>query len=216
LRSIKQFLQANKKDILLVGCLFTLQIIMYFVSNRLLYEYHIIHVDFDDLIPYCPVFIVFYILWFPYIPVSLIFGLRQSPALFRRQITNLFLGNLLCFVIFLSYPSAIDFRPTPQGSDIFSWLCRFIYSCDRPVNVLPSLHCLHALSIYMTTFCSSPLGKHRRWRLFSLLLCILICLSTVFVKQHSILDAILGCLIAIFLYCITKQPIFRRFYDRTV
>ena len=128
-----------------------------------------------------------------------------DPRQFRRQVLTLFSGAYFCGLIFLLYPSAIDFRPTPQGRDLFSALCRLIYASDRPVNVFPSLHCYEALAIHLSTFHGDFGRRHPVLRAESLALVIAICLSTVFVKQHSVLDLIAGVCLALvvhFLVCL--------------
>ena len=40
----------------------------YFVTQHLGLRYHVVHLSLDDRIPFCPVFVVFYILWYFYVP----------------------------------------------------------------------------------------------------------------------------------------------------
>jgi len=216
LPSITRFLRKNIKNILLTFLLFVFQAVVYLLTNQLTTTYHDVHTRLDDLIPFCPVFIVFYKIWYPYVPVLLLFGMHKDSSLFRRQLLTLFTGVFLCLFIYTVYPTAISFRPVVEGNDFFSRLCRNLYAFDNSTDALPSMHCHNALSIHLTTFYASPLGKYRVARYTSLGLCILICASTVLIKQHSILDVIAGCLLAIILFFIFKMPIFRRFYDKAV
>ena len=36
----------------------------YFVTQHLGLQYHVVHLPLDDRIPFCPAFVVFYILWY--------------------------------------------------------------------------------------------------------------------------------------------------------
>ena len=104
---------------------------------------------------------------------------------------------ILCYVLFVLFPTTVDFRPADPGSGFFAFLCRIIYSADNPVNVFPSLHCYEAVVAHLTTFTRGPLRHNLPLRISSALLTVLICLSTVFVKQHSVLDMAAGTLLAL-------------------
>ncbi len=82
-------------------------------------------------------------------------------------------------------------------------LCRLIYANDAPVNVFPSLHCYEALVMHLATFRMPPLRARKRLRLASAVLVILICLSTLLVKQHSVADLVAGCTLAVVMYLLT-------------
>ena len=92
----------------------------------------------------------------------------------------------------------MDLRPELSGEGgLFTALCRIIYAHDKPLNVFPSMHCFEALTVHLTTF-SGGLGKrHPALRAGSGVLAALICLSTVFIRQHSVLDGLAGCALAV-------------------
>ncbi len=108
----------------------------------------------------------------------------------------MFPGILLCTLIFLIYPTRIDFRPMSEGTGFFRWVCRFLYANDRPMNVFPSLHCFEAIAVHLATFASGYGKAHRAFQIGSAVLVVLICLSTVFIKQHSVLDVLGGAAVA--------------------
>ncbi len=187
------------RDLLFFG-LFLVLSTFYFVSQRYVGPRHIIHAPLDDRIPFLPGFIVPYCIWFCYVPGAMLYMCFTDSHRFRRQVLTLFSGAYFCGLVFLLYPSAIDFRPTPQGRDLFSALCRLIYASDSPVNVFPSLHCYEAVAIHLSTFHGAFGKRHPALRAGSLLLAVLICLSTVFVKQHSVLDLFAGVSLAVLVH----------------
>ena len=65
------------------------------------------------------------------------------------------------------------------------------------VCVFPSLHCYEALCAHLTAFASPGMRGKRRLRAASAVLVVLICLSTVFIKQHSVIDLAAGCAAAV-------------------
>lgn len=177
---------------------------LYFLTQHLGLSYHVIHTALDDRIPFLPVFILPYVVWYLYIPGPMLYMCFRDPVVFRRQIAALFTGAFLATAVFFLYPTCVDFRPQVTGDGILAWLCRVIYALDKPVNVLPSLHCYEATAIHLATFCS-PFGRrHPRLRTGSAGLLVLICLSTLFVKQHSVPDAVSGCLLAVLVYALVR------------
>lgn len=177
---------------------------MYFLSQHLGLHYHTVHIPLDDRIPFLPIFIVPYILWYLYIPLPMVYMCFRDPTVFRRQAATLFSGALLATAFFILWPTCIDFRADASGDGLLLWLCRIIYRNDNPVNVLPSLHCYEATVIHLTTF-RGAFGRRHPWlRSGSAVLLGLICLSTLFVKQHSVVDAVSGCLLALLVYGIVR------------
>ena len=181
----------------------------YFLSKFLPLEYHIIHLELDDKIPFLPIFIIPYIFWYLYVPLPMIFVFFKYKEAFKKQAIIFFSGAFFCSLFFIVFPSAIDFRPTAEGDGILLWLTRMIYENDTPpANVFPSLHCYEALTIHLTTFTAGPFKNRKILRIASAVLVALICASTVFVKQHSFIDVIGGCVISI-VFCLIGNKILR-------
>lgn len=134
----------------------------------------------------------------------------RARDVFYRQVAALFSGAFICAAVFVLYPTCVDFRPSAEGSGLFSALCRLIYANDAPVNVFPSLHCYEALVMHLATFRNPPLRAHKRLRLASFALVVLICLSTLLVRQHSVADLVAGCTLAVVMYCLTAWIFNRR------
>jgi membrane-associated phospholipid phosphatase len=73
-----------------------------------------------------------------------------------------------------------------------------IYAADTPTNVLPSMHVVGCLGVMAAVFDGEDFAHRGRW--FFVLWGVAICASTVFVKQHSILDVIAGIAFSVILY----------------
>ena len=106
-------------------------------------------------------------------------------------------------MIYIIYPTAIDFRPdTIEGSGALLELVRVIYMNDRPVNVCPSLHCYVSLvmnlAILKTQYITGVKGIIIKTA--STILAFSICLSTFFIKQHSVIDFVVALIMVICLY----------------
>lgn len=193
---IKKFIQEHKDIYFFLGYLILGG--FYFLSKQIPKEFNILHYAIDDKIPFLPIFIIPYIVWYIYVPLPSVYLFLKDRVYFRKQMIAMFSGAFVCGIIFLIYPTMIDFRPSGEGKGILLWLTRIIYRNDTPpANCFPSLHCYEALVVHLTTFTFGPLKKKIPIRIASFVLMVLICASTLFVKQHSFVDAIGGCLIAI-------------------
>lgn len=181
----------------------------YFLSKHIPKNYYVLHFALDDKIPFLPIFIIPYIIWYLYVPLPMIYMFFKNGDAFKKQAITFFSGAIFCALIFLIFPTIIDFRPTAEGKGMLLWLTRIIYANDvPPANCFPSLHCYEALAIHLTTFTFGPYKNKKGLRISSFVLMVIICASTVFVKQHSYVDIIGGCIIAI-ITCFVANRIFK-------
>ena len=70
---------------------------------------------------------------------------------------------------------------------------------DTPTNVCPSIHVASSLAMDLA-ICRSVLGQKRRVRIASHGVFVLIVLSTVFLKQHSVIDVFWGAVLTLVLH----------------
>lgn len=162
-----------------------------------------IHCFIDDWIPFCEIFIIPYLLWFLYVVAVLLFLALQKKHLedFYQCAVSLMLGMSTCLLIYYLFPNAQNLRPDLTGhSGIFTDIIQFIYSRDTDTNVLPSIHVYNSIAIHIGFAKSYTMRNHRGLQMASLVLCILICLSTMFLKQHSILDVIAAAILFVLYY----------------
>lgn len=179
--------------------------IFFYGAKLIIKEYNVVHLPFDDKIPFLPVFIIPYVIWFAYVPGMMVFTFFKDKHSFLKQQYAFYTGVAVSCIFFLVYPTMVDFRPSGEGGGFLLWVTRIVYAGDTPPsNVFPSLHCYEALSVHLTTFTAGPFKKNIFWRTASAILVVLICLSTVFVKQHSYIDIISGCSLAVVTFLITN------------
>ena len=75
-------------------------------------------------------------------------------------------------------------------------LMRMIWAADGPVNVCPSIHCQSSGAMALA-FSHSKLAKNRPGlKMLAYGWAGLICVSTLFTKQHSVWDVVLGLALA--------------------
>lgn len=185
--------------------------IWYFVLQQFPLSYHLVECPLDRMLPFIEWFIIPYVVWYVYIAGALTVFAFRSRAEFLHLVMFLYIGMGLSLLIQTIYPTAIAFRPESFNRDnVFIRLVELIYANDTPTNVFPSIHCYNAIVTHITI---SKFVKDRKGiKAASLLLAVLICLSTVFIKQHSVLDAagamILVAVIYPLVYCV-RWPFFR-------
>ena len=159
--------------------------------------YHPVYCPVDDLIPFCEFFIVPYMLWMALMVALCLYTLYFDVETFRRYSRFLVISMSVSTVIFLLWPSCQELRPAVFPRDnIFTRCVALLYSADTNTNVFPSEHAIGSAAVWLAVRHARGLG---RLRLPLCALAVLACVSTVFLKQHSVLDllgAVPVCLIA--------------------
>lgn len=152
---------------------------------------HILNTAFDEAIPFCEYFIIPYVLWFFYIAISCIYMyFKADDGEYFRLAASLILGMSIAMIICMIYPNGITLRPETIPDNWCGNIVRRLYTTDTSTNVFPSIHCYNSLAIHIALAKCKNFKKHPVINVCSLILCISICLSTVFLKQHSVIDVI--------------------------
>ncbi|MCC8103980.1 MAG: phosphatase PAP2 family protein [Clostridiales bacterium] len=81
---------------------------------------------------------------------------------------------------------------------------------DAPVNVCPSIHVSSSVSIALVTAKSKLFKEHRGRKAAIIVLMILISISTLFVKQHSVIDVVCGAAVSLVLYVFAYHTNWRK------
>ncbi len=164
-------------------------------------DFHVIHTWLDDMIPFCEYFIIPYLLWFVYMFGTVLYFFFVNKRDFYRVCSYLFVGMTICLMICTVFPNGTDMRPAvdPQ-KNVFAWLVSVLQGIDTSTNIFPSIHVFDSVALHVAVVKSESLRKHPYFRKVSLVLCILICASTVFLKQHSVVDVLGALVLAYLLY----------------
>ena len=158
-------------------------------------DYWVSHCRLDDYIPFLEIFVIPYCLWYPLLFCVGIYLMLTDPPELRRYAWFLIIGCGLSLLICLLFPNGQDLRPASFEHENFcTWLLGKIYAADTNTNVLPSMHVVGA---FAAAVASRRSRKLRRWSPLVIAVAVLICISTVFVKQHSMLDIFAGILLAL-------------------
>lgn len=148
------------------------------------WPHHTLALPLDAQLPFVPGFICIYVLAFVQWVVGYVLIVRDSEALCFRMTAADLAAKLLCMVCFLAFPTTMT-RPTPEGGGLWCALTRLIYWFDKPVNLFPSVHCLESWICMRGALAS----RQRLWvKVAMTVMTLLVCASTVLVKQHLVLD----------------------------
>lgn len=151
-------------------------------------QYNVIYCPLDDQIPFCEFFLIPYLFWFVFLVGMLIYLLLFDVEGFRKYMWFIILTYSVTCLIYLIYPSKQELRPeTFVRDNVLTRFMAWFYTFDTNTNVCPSLHVIGALAVLSAAW-HTPRFAKPGWRAAFTLVTVLICLSTVFLKQHSVLD----------------------------
>lgn len=174
--------------------------VLYFLTENLIppEKCHVMHCWLDDVIPFCEWFFIPYVFWYLLVAGSLLYFALYDTDSFRRLMTYIIITQVIAMAVYILYPSRQDLRPEVFARDNLLTRCvAFLYSFDTNTGVCPSLHVAYSLGIASVWLKKADASK--LWKGFVVVAVILICLSTAFIKQHSVVDiaaALPVCLLA--------------------
>ncbi len=156
-------------------------------------EHYDLSLAIDGKIPLVTPFIVVYVLAYAHWVLGYIQAANESRRVFFRIFVADLFAKLATMVIFLVFPTTA-FRPEATGSGIFDRLTAMIYKADACDNLFPSIHVLESWMVMHVGF---YLKKVPAWyQPANIVFTILVCLSTVFLKQHVVVDILGGIVLA--------------------
>ncbi|WP_226676446.1 phosphatase PAP2 family protein [Mesobacillus jeotgali] len=176
--------------------------LIYKILNNNPREAVILSIEIDDKIPFLPVFIVPYIIWYAFILGYLVYFWYKDTRVYLKTLTMIVIGELVCFVIYFFFQTTVP-RPNLVGDGILIDLVGMIYSHDQPYNAFPSIHVLTTFAIILGNI--NIRNKHIFHSVFVPVMGSLIIISTLFVKQHYILDMFASMFLTSFIYGIVFE-----------
>lgn len=151
-------------------------------------DYWVSYLPLDDKIPFCEYFIIPYCMWHPLLALMTAYLAFYDAETFRKFMRFVAIGLISALIVCFVFPNGQDLRPAEfPRHNVFTWLVSRIYAADNNANVCPSMHVIGCFVLTAACF-ESPGLRRRHLQWVMLPLCVLISISTVFVKQHSVLD----------------------------
>ncbi len=165
----------------------------------------------DDKIPVISFFVIFYLFSYVFWICGPIIASLTEKRNFINYIIGLSAAYIIGFLIFLFMPTYMDraaegIMAYAERPGLFNALLKIVYGADGgnlAFNLFPSYHCLISLYCYLGIRKRNEVSKGVR--IYSLVMTILICMSTVFTKQHYFIDIIGGLAISIICYAVVQK-----------
>lgn len=148
----------------------------------------LLRLGWDDRIPFASWFVWLYVVHYV-LPVLMVVLVPQMRH-YRDMLLSFAVVFTLSFIVFLVWPVQMV-RPADPGTDLSGRLLGFIYSIDDPsTNAFPSLHVAASVLTALIVW-------HNARRLGSVFVLAAagISISTLYVKQHWILDVVAGAML---------------------
>lgn len=163
--------------------------VLFFLTENLIpaERCHVVHCFLDDVIPFNEYFLIFYGGWYVLVAGSLLYYFFYDVRRFRELDLFIFFTQMAAMACYILWPSRQDLRPeTFPRENVFTWILGLIYTFDTNTGVCPSLHVAYSLAIVSVVLkdehASVPV------KAFVTVFSVMVCLSTAFVKQHSVVD----------------------------
>lgn len=208
-KSIKQLLMKYRHGAIL--SYFIVYLLWFFYLERTVTtKFNPVYSKLDDIIPFNEYFVIPYFLWFAYIFITVVYFFFTSKSDYYKYCAYLFIGMTICLIIYTIWPNGHYLRPKNLASfgrdNIFITILSKLYTIDTATNVFPSIHVYNSVAAMIAINKSNKLNPIKWIQALALILTISICLSTVFLKQHSILDIFGALALNIIMYIIIYIP----------
>ncbi|MCM3717395.1 phosphatase PAP2 family protein [Fictibacillus phosphorivorans] len=151
----------------------------------------------DYQIPFVEIFVVPYVLWYAFIFLMFVYFCLYDRAIYYRTLLSFCVGMLVCYVIYFFFQTTVP-RPELVGNGILTNMVRYVYGADQPFNCFPSIHVLSSY-LMILGIRHSKLWTIKKDIIVSSISYSII-LSTLFVKQHVVLDVVAAVLLGSLLF----------------
>lgn len=170
-------------------------------------HFYIVEMPIDRKIPFVEAFVVPYFSWFVYVAAWCITLYYFDRDAYDRLSTYMMVGMTVFLLVSTFLPTKQNLRLAAMPrNNVFTHMVESLWRTDTPTNVCPSIHVFNTVCILaMVLTSTSPCLKKAAVRVGITIWSIFICLSTMFIKQHSFFDVVMAILmmliITVFIYC---------------
>lgn len=172
---------------------------LYFLTESIIPEQSCtpVYCFLDDWIPFCEWFIIPYVLWYVLIAGSLLYFALHNIDSFKKLSTYIIITQVAAMAIYILFPTRQDLRPESFPRENFlTQIVALLYHFDTNTNVCPSLHVAYSLGIASVWIKEKDVSRLLKAGI--VIFVISVCLSTAFIKQHSVLDGFAAIPICLF------------------
>jgi membrane-associated phospholipid phosphatase len=147
----------------------------------------------DRSTPFVKQFIIPYVMWYIMVPLVFLYVCSKDKRTYCRMIISMAIGLIISYITFFFFQTTVP-RPQLVGHDICTDIIRLVYSADRPINCFPSIHVMNCFLMIEGIWVTK--NRSMKIAIATTVMSVLIILSTLFIKQHVIMDGVFGIIIA--------------------
>lgn len=197
----------NKEVFIAIIFIIVYSIVFYLLEKKLPNdaEYTSMYCSLDDKIPFCEYFLIPYYTWHAFMVITVIYFLFTDTKDYLRSCLMIFGGMTICCIIYFFFPNGQNLRPAVDTlrDNIFTAEIIRLWEVDTCTNVFPSIHVYDSVAALIVICKSRKFSKNPWVKWLIGILVVFICLATVFLKQHSVLDGVGALILAGILYIVT-------------
>ncbi len=157
---------------------------------------HVPELAWDRVVPLQPAWALVYGSLYLFLIILPVLVVRQDEHI-RRTVSAYLMIWIAAYVGFLVYPTVAPRPSRVVGEGFGAWGLRFLYAADPPYNCFPSLHVAHSFVSALTCY-----RVHRELGVAAAFCASLVGVSTLYSKQHYILDVVAGLFLASVAYVV--------------
>lgn len=196
--------KVNLKLFLFILGLVIFEAFIFFLTKPFIQSPYVLGSALDNKIPFVSQFVWIYVFWYTmlfWVPYYIFVKNKDS---FYKYAVTFVITTLIAGIIFISFPNTV-IRANIIDNNISSQLVKIIYTLDDPgINCLPSIHCLYSF-LFIFAILDTKSNSPKWIKILVISLSILVVLSTLFIKQHVIYDAIAAFVIGFIIWIIVNK-----------
>jgi len=184
------------------------QTALFMIVKIFQHDIHNVNLYIDDKIPFLSFFVSFYVIWYVLLILIPVLLYKKDYDKLREYAYVYCVCGLISTFIFLLFPTTIT-RAIIVDDSIPNKVVEYIYKFDNPpLNCFPSLHALESMLWIFYVGFNKKYSKITR--IIITFICVGIILSTLFIKQHSIIDIFGAFLVLVLGYNVAKLILKKR------
>lgn len=179
------------------------QVVLYFGCEFFQKNPKNMDLPIDKKIPALPYFALIYVLWFPLIAIFPISLFKEAKNLYELYVICWIIDIVISVIIYLACPTTCT-RPKDLENIKGGWMLKILYKFSyKGLNCSPSMHCSISTLVFIFALAASTMPVNLRIIYSTTALGII--LSTLFTKQHVLIDLVTGVLLALVIFLILSQ-----------
>lgn len=171
-------------------------------------NYNVVYASVDSMIPFCELFVFPYVRWYFYLIGIHVYTFFYDVEAFKKLMKYIIFTYSIGLLIFFLFPTSQLLRPAVfERQNLLTDFMGWFYTIDTNTNVCPSLHVVGSMAVMHTAWHTKGLDS-KKWKTVFTVTTFLISISTVFLKQHSVIDIMVAlpiCMVAYQMFFIKRE-----------